>query len=591
MIKMIQFNSHLSCFKTQLWLLMLSFLYCSGTLLAELNVSVEIQGVNNVIEKNIREFLSIEQQKSHALLSEGRLRYLHKKAEKEIEKALQPYGYYRPDIKTQLITSAKNQWLARYTVNAGPPIRIADFNFTVSEKIKNDPKFKSLLKSMTMQAGEAFSHLKYEELKKDYASLAAERGYFKAQFVKHRVEINLKTYQVRVELNFDGGVRYKFGEVILRQSVLEPEFLQKYVNFKRGQPYDQNKLIALQQTLNDSDYFSRVEVSPGIPDDISNEVSINVILTPRKKHRYTAGVGYGTDTGARAKFGWEIPRFNNRGHRLNTEAKVSEIGYSLGTQYRVPVLNPRTDQMIYSAGIVNQKTTSNESTISTIGGSLNHSIGNWREIIALNYQQEKYIVAGDQGLSKLLMPSITLSRVWGRNSIYTLDGLRFDINLRAANDKLLSDTSFIQAQSGIKAITSIGKYDRIIARGRLGAIDTNDFHQLPSSVRFYAGGAQSVRGYAYQSLGPVDSTGKVVGGQYLMIGSLEYEHSLSEKWGAAIFYDAGNAYDQIDDKLQHGAGFGIRWKSPIGPVRFDFASAISQTKKPWRLHINIGPDL
>lgn len=585
------FNYPISNLKTQQLLLLIFSLILSNTTFAEMNVNIEIHGVNKVIEKNVREFLSIEQQKDHALLSVGRLRYLHKKAEKEIASALQPYGYYRAEIKRELIKKTEKQWLAIYTIDPGPPILIADFNIRLSEEIKKDPKFKALLKKMTLREGEPFSHLKYENLKKEFASLAAERGYFRAQFIEHRVEINLKTYQVRVNLNFDGGIRYRFGEVLLEQTVLEPAFLQKYILFTRGQPYEQNKLIDLQQALNDSDYFNRVEVSPGQPQEASIEIPINVKLTPRKQHRYTVGLGYGTDTGARAKFGWEIPRLNKKGHRINTEAKVSEIGYSLGTQYRVPILNPRTDQMIYSAGVVNQKTTTSDSTISTVGASLNHSIGLWREIIALNYQREKYVVAGDQGLSKLLMPSINLSRTWGRNSIYTLDGLRFDINLRGASDQLLSDTSFLQIQSGIKAITSIGKYDRIIARGRLGTIITDDFHQLPSSVRFFAGGAQSVRGYAYQSLGPVDETGEVVGGQHLMIGSIEYEHSLSKKWGAALFYDAGNAYDQLDEKLEHGAGFGFRWKSPIGPVRFDFASAISQPNKPWRLHINIGPDL
>ena len=327
------------------------------------------------------------------------------------------------------------------------------------------------------------------------------------------------------------------------------------------------------------------------PDANSNEVPVNIALTPRKHHRFSLGLGYGTDTGARTKVGWEVPRVNRRGHRFNTEARLTEVGFSVRAHYRVPVLNPRTDQIIYSSGVINEKTDTSDSTVRTIGASLNRSRAAWRESVSITYQQEKFVVGNDRGQSLLIMPGANWSRTWGRNFIYTLDGLRFDIGLRGASQQLASDTSFAQLQGGIKAITPLGSRNRIITHGRLGGTWTQAFHQLPSSVRFFAGGSQSVRGYSYQSLGPVDGSGVIVGGKNLMVGSIELEHSLSDKWGVAAFYDAGNAIDNIDDKLERGAGIGWRWRSPIGPVRFDLASAISRDGRPWRLHINIGPDL
>ena len=286
-----------------------------------------------------------------------------------------------------------------------------------------------------------------------------------------------------------------------------------------------------------------------------------------------------------------MPRINSRGHRFDTEAKVSEIGYAVSAHYRVPILNPRTDQMIYSTGVVNEKTDTSESTIRTIGASLKRKHGNWRESISLNYQQEDFVIADTSGDSTLLLPSVNWSRTWGNNFIYAIDGLRFDIGLRGSNKKVISDTNFSQLQGSIKAINSINHSNRFIVRGSLGSTWTQDFDQLPSSVRFFAGGAQSVRGYAYQSLGPIDINGNVIGGQHLMIGSIEFEHSFNNKWGAALFYDAGNALEDFNDNLERGAGFGLRWKSPVGMVRIDLANAISRDGQPWRLHINIGPDL
>ncbi|MDH5572325.1 MAG: BamA/TamA family outer membrane protein, partial [Gammaproteobacteria bacterium] len=366
---------------------------------------------------------------------------------------------------------------------------------------------------------------------------------------------------------------------------------RRYIPFEKGAPYTLNEVLDLKQALNDSDYFQTVEVSPAPPPADSNQIPIDVELTPRKPHRYTLGLGYGTDTGARTRLGWEMPRFNKSGHRVSSEAKVSEIGYSLGAQYRVPVLNPRTDQMIYSAGVVNEKTDVSDSTVRTIGASLNHNNGPWRESVSINYQQEEYIIADDHGMSTLLIPGVNWSRIWGNNFLYILDGLRFDFGIRGATSKLISDTDFIQFQGGIKAINPLGSHDRIILNGRLGSTWTDDFHLLPSSVRFFAGGSQSVRGYAYQSLGPKDDSGKVIGGKHLMIGTIEFEHRFNGKLGVAVFYDGGNAIDNLAEKLERGAGIGLRWNSPVGPVRIDLASAVSRDDHPLRIHITIGPDL
>ncbi len=118
-----------------------------------------------------------------------------------------------------------------------------------------------------------------------------------------------------------------------------------------------------------------------------------------------------------------------------------------------------------------------------------------------------------------------------------------------------------------------------------------DFDNLPATLRFYAGGDQSVRGYAYNSLGPLDSLGNVTGGKYLLVGSVEYEHSLSDKWSAATFYDIGNAYNSSSSNFKEGAGVGLRWKSPIGPVRLDVAWPLSLEDRHWRFHLIVGPDL
>ncbi|MCP3688551.1 MAG: outer membrane protein assembly factor [Gammaproteobacteria bacterium] len=558
---------------------------------AQTPVRVDITGLDSVMEANVRLFLSIEQQEEHRLLTPGRLQHLHRKAKKEISAALQPYGYYRPVIDSSLVKSDTGAWRATYTIDLGPPLQIAEFNFTINPEMAQDAGFTDLLASQTLQAGNRFNHLEYEEFKEDLAKQAAERGYFDAKFIEHRVEIDLETYAARIYLNYAGGKRYHFGEVVVTQDVLSDDLLRRLIPFARGDPYTLAKLAELQQVLNDTFYFQTVELSAGTPQAASNEIPIEITLTPRERHYYEIGAGYGTDTGARASFNWLVPLINQRGHRFNTNVEASEKGHQLRANYRVPVFNPRTDQIVYSIGEEAEDFEDTDSTLRTIGVSLIHSRGKWRETLALNYRSESFVSGSDEGDSTLLVPGVSWSRTWGRDFINALDGLRFDLSLRGASEGMVSDTDFGQLRGKLKFITSLNSYNRIIARGEYGGTSVSDFSQLPSSLRFFSGGAQSVRGYRYQSLGPTDDDGKVIGGKHLVFGSIEFEHYFNERWGIAIFGDIGNAIDDLDDALKQGAGLGIRWKSPVGPVRLDLASAISDEDESWRLHINIGPDL
>lgn len=572
-------------------LLILASLLVVPCSFAQTEVDIEIRGIDDELEQNARLFLSLEAQKDHPLLSDGRVRRLHRRAPEEIAAALQPYGYYRATVESQLVQSESGAWTAIYTVDPGEPVRIGAVDIGISSPMAEEPVFVELLEEQDLRVGEPFSHVEYQELKSDIARLAEENGYLRSRFSEHRVEIDLERYEARIFLAVEGGDRFRFGEIVIRQGVLDPELLQRYLTFERGEPYSLDKLIDLQQALNNSDYFQIVEVSPGDLTPGSDEVPVNVVLTPRKRHRYEFALGYGTDTGARAGFGWQMPRINEKGHKLETAIRVSERGNRAYTNYRVPGKNPRTDQIVYTAGIYEENFEDTDSDRREVGVRYIHGRGEWRETLSLTYQREEYAIADIDGDSDLLIPGVAWSRTWGRDFINVLDGLRFDLSLSGASADLASDIDFAQAVGGIKFITSFDHRNRLIARGGAGATETGDFDLLPASLRFYAGGAQTVRGYKYKSLGPTNDDGDVVGARFLLFGGLEFEHYFNDRWGVALFIDAGNAIDNINEDLEQGAGFGVRWKSIIGPVRVDLANAISDEDRPWRLHVNIGPDL
>ncbi len=189
------------------------------------------------------------------------------------------------------------------------------------------------------------------------------------------------------------------------------------------------------------------------------------------------------------------------------------------------------------------------------------------------------------------MPGINMQRVWGRERLIAARGARLQLDLKGAQEGALSDVSFLQSQVDAKLIMPLGEDLRLISRGTLGGIYTEDFERLPPSIRYFAGGDQSVRGYGYNRPGPRDASGEVIGGRYLVVGSLELERHIRGNWRAALFFDTGNALDSWDESLKQGAGIGLRWETPIGLVRVDLATALSEDGNPWRLHLTLGPDL
>ena len=177
------------------------------------------------------------------------------------------------------------------------------------------------------------------------------------------------------------------------------------------------------------------------------------------------------------------------------------------------------------------------------------------------------------------------------NSLRPTNGYRLGVELSGANDSLGSDTTFAQAQASAKWIKSFGNRTRLLLRAQLGFTWHSDFIELPPSVRFFAGGDNSIRGFEFESLGPVDENGDVIGGDRLAVASIEYEVPFSASWSGAMFIDSGNAFTGSDFNARTGAGFGVRWRSPLGPIRFDIAWPVNDAEKGPRLHVSLGADL
>ncbi|HEX6865246.1 MAG TPA: autotransporter assembly complex family protein [Thermoanaerobaculia bacterium] len=557
--------------------------------LSAVPVKVEVEGVGRDLERNIRSVLSLAKEDKDDLTPD-RVRRLHDRAPGEIGEALQPFGYYKPVVRGELRQEGE-RFIARYEVDEGPAIQIASVDLRITGAGADDPELRQIVKDFPVKKGKVLYHPDYEKGKDALVELAAENGYLDAEFEVSEVRVDLERYRADVVVHYDTGPRYRFGDVRFDQDVVDPDLLTGYVNFKRGEPLDVDKVLELQDALSDSPYWARVEVVTRQDQAQNLEVPIEVNLVPAKPQLWTAGVGYGTDTGARGTLGLELRRINRSGHRGQIQIVGAETEQSFQASYLIPGPYPRTDVLSFNTAYALEDTDTAESETWLIGAQRTQSRGGWRETLSLNYQRDDFEVGLDQGISDLLVPGASYERVKADDRIYTKKGYRLRLGLQGAEGSLLSSSTFLQASMDGKLIRTLGDRHRLIARAEAGYMETDEFRELPPRFRFFAGGDRSVRGFGYQELGEKDEAGNVIGGQALLVGSLEYELRVLEKWSAAVFYDTGNAFGTFGDPLEYGAGFGVRWRSPIGPIRADMAWALSDDDRPFRFHLNIGPDL
>lgn len=558
---------------------------------ADVKVEVQLSGAPEGKTETLLSGLSIVRQRNSARLSARHIQKLHEESETELTQMLQVYGYYNVKITSKLQQINDEKWLADYQLELGGQVKLDQVVVTLDGQARDDVEFKKFINNFPLKPTDALNHETYEAAKKSLLRIGAERGYFDGELTTHKVEVNKEQNTASIYLNYNSGERYYFSEIQFPPTVLTNELLLRLTPIKAGDPYLASQVLKLRNNLTNSGYFDAVAVRTLIDERHDGKVALEISFEPDARQRYTAGIGFGTDSGPRIGFGWENRYINKRGHRLSADAKFSQVSNSVAMDYRMPFWSESISDIGFNTEYKQQNTDTSESTSFAIGSYYKTKRWGWNETGALKLLNENYDVSEDSNTSLLLIPSISWARIWADDTIYTKHGGRLSLSLSGASQSVLSDTSFAQVVVRGKYIHSFTKNGRFITRGTLGITEVTDFTKLPSSLRFFAGGDSSIRGFDFESLGPLGEDGLVEGGRYLAVGSVEYEQMLVGNWGAAIFSDFGNAMNSWDDPLEYSVGIGARWRSPIGLIRIDIAAGLSADNNPIGFHVVIGPDL
>lgn len=568
---------------------------CVNVAIAAPSPKIEIEGGTKALKENIRSFLSINDEACDAPL--WRLRAGLRDAQKSIYEAGQALGYYRLDYQAD-IRHEKDCWILDLKIKPGEPVRVRELRIVVNGEGVDDPYYQHIYDNPGIKLGERLDHGKYEALKGRFGAIAAARGYFDGRFDLARVSVTLVDNAAKVELVYDSGKRYRFGDIRLSQDILDDQFVRRYINIREGDYYDTEKLVTLKNMYNASNYFSLAMATPDLTALNNKTVPIKIQLDARKRHSYSVGAGVATDTGPRLLLGYEDRYFTPTGHSIMANLHLASVLSTFEAAYKIPMKRPAYEYLKFMVGAQHEVTTSTESDLYRIGTSYTQFHDNqWLQTLGLNYERESSMAGSEERKeTDLIIPSIQFSRTKADGRAYPLSGWRLMGELSGSADQLGSDFSFLQFHGNAKYIFSaLG--GRVILRSEIGLTEVGEFSSLPVSVRFFAGGDASVRGYSYKSIGSKDANGEVIGGSNLLVTSIEYDHLIKPQWAIAAFYDQGAATDDMNFNFMRSVGTGIRWISPIGPVRFDVACALDgvrcslNSQDGWGLHLSIGPDL
>jgi translocation and assembly module TamA len=563
---------------SRFYLLACLLLFCT---IAAAAPRLELNGVEGKIEENIRNHIG-----SVADLSKQRPRLLKQKLTSAITDATQALGYY----ETKFDYRQQDEVLT-IDVELGPPVLWATSDIAITGAAADLRAVHKVESESPIVVDAVMDHQSYERLKQRLLEACQENGFLDARFSENQLRIDVEQHRATAILHIDSGERYRFAAAQFSGSSLDQELLQHLSPIEAGSYYSKETLSKLQRNLQDSRYFQEMNVrTEKLPDHM---LAVNVQLGDAPRHQFSIGAGYGTDSGPRGKFRWERPLITSQGHKLTTELSVSKPEQNLDFVYQIPLDSPLDRSLNLTSSWKSKVVEDTDSRVGTIGFFFSDR---YHETLVANYgatfNDESYQQgSADRKHVQYVMPGINFTQLVIPPGVDPLSGYKAWFDLRASAQPLGADTDFVRSNAGYKQIFNPFGKQLLIARVELGAINTDDIDEIPATQRFFTGGDQTVRGYDFESLAPRDANDELIGGKFLNVASVEYSIKVAEQWRAALFTDAGRAYNHGDEPWHKSVGIGARWLSPVGQIRVDIAFPVNDEVTGWRLHIFMGPPL
>ncbi|MCG9546558.1 autotransporter assembly complex protein TamA [Vibrio sp. Isolate33] len=560
-----------------------------GTLLSSTlafaDVSLEIKGLDGALEDNVDAYLSAVPEEEYAVS----LRF-QSRVESMIKEALNALGYYQPTIT---FTHSEDDTELTVTVEKGEPVLIYTSDIVLSGEAEDDPDFLALIAKSNLSKGSILNHGNYDSLKSSIRNLGLAKGYFDGSYEVSKLEVAPELNRAYVRLHYNSGIRYHFGTTQVTGSQIEDDRVQSLKPFEDGEPYSITKVGEYNQNLSNTDWFSSVFVEPDLSQlGEGREIPMKVSLAPQARNQIETGIGVSTDLGVKGTLKWKKPWVNAQGHSFNSSLSISKPEQTITAAYKIPLDDVLNDYYQIKYGMKNLDNRDTKSLESNLALERYWRLDNgWQRTVFIRYLVENYEQGLQDDLAQFVLPGISFSRTRTRGGSMPMWGDKQTIMLEAGDDTLLSETKVVRFQGQTAWIRSIGNNHRGLTRLQFGGNFADEFEKLSPSLRFFAGGDNSIRGYGYESISPRDESDALTGAKFLATSSFEYQYRLVGNWWGAAFYDIGDAFNDKPD-WKRGTGVGVRWASPVGPVSLDFAWGLDAKKgDEFQLHFSLGPEL
>lgn len=563
-----------------------------------LSVEVEVEGVEeSAIENNIKLHMN-NLEVTEALLSDP---FWQDEIARTVATAVEPFGYYNSETRVE-----NNEGDIILHIELNTPLTVANVTREIIGQGRADPGFRERFNGFSLKRGDVLNQPVYEGFKSSMFNYALSHGYFDFNWQVTRLDLVREEREANIVLIAQSGRRYQFGDITIIGDDKSAAILKRLNPFSVGEPYSSAKLTEFNRRLNQSGYFSRVIARPVVSKANDLLVPIEITLIHKPKDSFNVGVGAATDTGPRLRLRWDRPWINSRGHSVSSELFVSSPEQSLTVDYRIPMQDITNDYLSIEAGYQFIDYTNTDTEAETLSIAAHRywqdTDSFWRQDGSLTYLREKYLQGAEpEQTTQLLMPGYAIRYLNRDDPLNITSGAYFQAFVQVGRAHAGSDIDYAKSVIEGAMIRTADKH-WLMVRAEGGAIETSDFSRVPASLRFFAGGDQSIRGFAYRDISPKEDvvidpeTGEEqnnvsVGGQYLFTTSAEYAYRVADNWRAAVFADAGTATNDFDEDLAMGFGVGFHWLSPIGPVRVYGARGLSDFENSWRLHFVLGPEL
>jgi len=443
------------------------------------------------------------------------------------------------------------------------------------------PAFQELLRDPPLRVGKRLDHAAYDSIKDSLRRTAATLGFVEAQLTTSELRVDPELKTATATLILQTGPRYSFGSTIIEQRSLDESLLRRYLRYEDGSPYDATQLLRTQFALDDSQYFSAVEVLAGEPDAQTRLIPVSIRTEPNRRNRYSAGVGFATDSRARGTLTWENRRLNDKGHRLRAELKAAQVEQSFEARYLIPIGDPALEKFTTEWRYSRDELGDLDTRTTRLQPSITQVRGNWQRVFFASLSRVRTATANTgrenplDTSDTLVIPGISLASVPRGYLGEALFSRGLLAELRGSTRNLGAPDDYLQLRIEGERAFDIAPQWHFFVRGQLGATWVSATENLPGTERFFAGGDRSVRGFGYTDLSPTDELGAKVGGRHLLTATAEVIRDLPRNFGIAAFVDAGNAFDNFGDPLQYSAGIGLRLRLPVVTLGIDIAQPLT----------------